>query len=276
MPFLFPLLAGYGLARWAGLNSSTLSIIVRFVCLPLVLFSSIAGRLSFELFLKLSLTGAAVALAGYLLFTFGNRLLRVQMDNSVSLPNVGFFTIPFLALSMGGSGLGTASAFLIGVLITVFVIQIIKSGDFTAIIKEPWLYATVLGIIFIFIPFNMSLVYQTIDPVVDASFVLFLVYLGAFLFPMTGYKDAEAYVTVFFRLVCGFLVGAIAINVLSLSSVIAQAVMFSALAPPCAMNMMFNSNSNQGDQSAAKVGVLVSVILMAVILFTGWKPWAVF
>ncbi len=276
MPFLFPIVAGYALARWTGLNAQTLSILVRFVCLPLVLFSSIAGRLSIELFLKLSLTGAVVALLGYLLFTYGNRLLKVPMGPSVSLPNVGYFTIPFLALSMGGSGLGTASAFLIGVLVTTFSIQVVKSGDFKSIFKEPWVYATVLGIIFILTPYKLSLLYQTIDPAIDASFVVFLLYLGSFLFPFRGYKDAEVYVTVFFRLFCGFTVAAIAINVLSLSSVIAQAVMISALAPPCAMNMVFNANSSEQDQSAAKVGVLVSLVLVCLILFFGWRPWAIF
>lgn len=272
-PFLFPIALGYAMARWVGLSVDGLASLARNVFLPVILFAGISERLNAKLFFMIALAGALVAAGGYLMYRYGNNILKAQMSPAVSSPNVGYFTYPFFFLVMGGAGLGTASAFFVGAAVTSFVLAQLKGGNFQALFKEPWFYAVLLGLAFMFYGSTPRLLGKTISPLVEASYPVLLLFLGAYLHPFKGFKSAEVYVTVVCRFLCGFLVALLAIKLLGLSMAISKGIMLAALAPPVALSLVTNTSSSDTDESATKVGILLGIVLMALILYGGLEPW---
>ena len=272
-PFLLPIALGYSMARWLGLNVDGLANLARNVFLPIVLFSAISDRLNAKLFFSIAFAGAAVAAGGYLMYRYGNKILKAQMSNSVDSPNVGFFIIPFFFLVLGGAGMGTASAFFVGAALTSFILSQLQGGNFQAIFKEPWFYAVIFGLAFMFNGSTPRLLDKTIAPLVEASYPVLLLFLGAYLHPIRGFNSAEVWVTVICRFLCGFLVGLIVIKVLGLSMAISKGIMLAALAPPCALSLMYNTSANGNDETATRIGTLAAIGLMAIILYAGLEPW---
>jgi hypothetical protein len=79
--------------------------------------------------------------------------------------------------------------------------------------------------------------------------------------------------TVITRLATGFGVALLAIALLPIPVVVAKGLMIAALAPPGAVGVSESLETNCTSRSAFQIGTVVSVIIMAIILY-GWRPWA--
>ncbi len=273
LPFLLPIAVGYCLARWLNLSSPSLLSLVSYIFLPVVLYHTLAGRLSVSTFLFAAGSGAAVALVGILVAKNCHRFLRAVVDPSAGFPCVVCFTLPFLSLSFGSRGLGTACAFFVGVALTHTLIRAKKTGPLQ-LLKEPWIYAAIIGFFFAASKYSPpGLMVKSLAPLLDASYAIMLLYLGSVLHPFGGWNDTGAWATVVVRLVSGFAVALLAIAVLPISAAVATGLMLAALAPPGAVGVSRALEFNSLSRPALQLGSIVSLILMVFVLY-GWSPWA--
>ena len=279
IPFLLPIVIGYCFAHWMKLEASSLSTLVRCVFLPVILYNTLAGRLSINTFLFVALSGACVVIAGNLIVRHGDRVVKAKISTSSALPNVAYFTIPFFALIMGTQGLGTACAFFVGSALTCLFIQSTQSKEsiFKIILKEPWIYAAIIGMFFASSPSRPALLDfldKGLNPLIKASYPMILIYLGAYLYPLRGIQGLNHFVTVAVRLLVGFVVAVLATKILPISTVVSKALMLAALAPPSTLGQIFGMGSDsESDHSASKLGIVVSLVLITTILYAGLKPW---
>lgn len=272
LPTLVIIIAGYLLARWSRLGIGSLITLLRFVFLPVYLFMTLQKRMSFQMFLFVALIGAAVVVIGFLIHRNAHRVLKTQVDASVAIPNVACFSIPLFALSWGGRGLGTACALFVGVSIAAFLIE--KEG-IAKLLRQPWLYAVVLGILFKEIRGSVKPLDVVLSPFMGATYPLLLLFLGASLHPFRGIKDLNAWVTVVIRVVVGFLVALLGVAILPVTPAVAAGAVMASMAPPATKSLSLAGSPRDWPQyrGPANVGVLVSLVIFIFFIVTGWKPW---
>jgi len=272
LPTLVIIAAGYSLARWAGLSTAPLTILLRYVFFPVFLFMTLEERMSFEMFFFVALIGAAVVGMGVLIHRNAHRVLATKIDVSVAIPNVACFSIPIFALSFGGRGLGTACAFFAGVSIAAFFIE---KKNFTKLFREPWFYAVVAGILLREIRGPVQPLDAILSPFMEATYPLLLLFLGASLYPFEGISDLNAWVTAVLRVVGGFLAAWLGVTILSVSPVIAAGAVMASMAPPATkyLSQAGAAKDTPSSKGPSNVGLLVSLIVFTVFLLTGWKPW---
>ena len=272
LPTLVIIVAGYALARWAGLSTAPLITLLRYVFLPVYLFMTLQARMSSEMFFFVALIGAAVVGIGFLIHRNAHRVFKTQVDASVAIPNVACFSIPVFALSWGGRGLGTACALFVGVSIAAFIIE--KKG-FVKLFRQPWLYAVVAGILFNEIRGSVQPLDVILSPFMGATYPLLLLLLGASLYPFKGIRDLNAWVTVVLRVVGGFLVALLGVAILPVTPAVAAGAVMASMAPPAtkSLSLAGSAKDTPSSRGPANVGLLVSLIVFIFFLLTGWKPW---
>ncbi|MGA1871642.1 MAG: hypothetical protein ACMUJM_24200 [bacterium] len=272
LPSLVIIVAGYSLARWARLSTAPLLTLLHYLFLPVYLFMTLAQRMSFKMFSFVALIGGAVVVIGYLIHRNAHRILKTQVDASVAIPNVACFSIPLFALSWGGRGLGTACAFFAGVSIAAFFIE---KKNYVKLFGEPWIYAVVAGILVSEIRVSVQPLDLILSPFMEATYPLLLLFLGASLHPFEGIKDLNAWVTAVLRVICGFLVALLGVTILSVTPAIAAGAVMASMAPPATKSSSLAGSAQDAPSSrgSANVGLLVSLIVFALFLQTGWKPW---
>jgi hypothetical protein len=273
LPALFLIAAGYFLASWMGLSTAPLSTLLRNLIFPAYLFMTLKTRMSIETFGYVALIGAAVVWIGYLVHRNAHRVFKAEVDASAAIPNVACFTIPLLALSMGGRGIGTACSFFVGVSIAAYLvmgkIQIMK------MLREPWLYAVIAGMVFKETLSPIQLLDDVLSPLTAAAYPLLLIFLGVSLYPIEAVRDLNAWVTAVLRVVVGFLVALLLVNILPVSQAVAAAVVLTAIAPPSTkfLSLAGPATDSQSPRGSVNVGVLVSLAVFIFFLMTNWKPW---
>ena len=272
LPSIVIIAAGYSLARWVGLSTAPLNTLLRYVFLPVYLFMMLQARMSFQMFFFVALIGGAVVGVGVLIHRNAHRVLKTQLDASVAIPNVACFSIPVFALSWGGRGLGTACAFFVGVTIAAFFME---KNDFKKLFREPWLYAVVAGILVNEFQVSMQPLNAILTPIMDATYPLLLLFLGASLHPFEGIADVNAWATAVLRVAGGFLVALLGVSILSVSPAIAAGAVMVSMAPPAtkSLSLVGSAKDTPSSRGSANVGLLVSMIVFTIFLVTGWKPW---
>ena len=272
LPPIVVIVAGYSLARWVGLSTAPLNTLLRYVFLPVFLFMTLKERMSFEMFFFVALIGGAVVGMGVLIHRNAGRVIKAQVDASVAIPNVACFSIPVFALSWGGRGLGTACAFFVGVSIAAFLIE---KKDFTKLLREPWVYAVAAGILFKEVRVSVDALDVILLPLMEATYPILLLFLGASLYPFEGISDLNAWVTAVLRVVGGFLAAWLGVSILSVSPVIAAGAVMASMAPPATkyLSQAGSAKDTPSSRGPSNVGLIVSLIVFTVFLLTGWKPW---
>jgi len=272
LPTIALIAAGYSLARWVGLSTAPLITLLRYVFLPVYLFMMLQARMSFQMFFFVALIGGAVVGMGVLIHRNAHRVLKTQLDASVAIPNVACFSIPIFALSWGGRGLGTACAFFAGVSMAAFFIE---KKNIAKLLREPWLYAVVAGILVNEFRVTLQPLDVIFTPLMGAAYPLLLLFLGASLHPFEGIADVDAWVTAVLRVGGGFLVALLGVSILSVSPAIAAGAVMASMAPPATKSLSLSGSAKDTPSSrgSANVGLLVSLIVFTLFLVTGWKPW---
>lgn len=273
LPVLAPLAAGYAVARWLGLSTRPLTVILRYVLFPVLLFTGLQEHLPFHVFLLVAATGALMTLMGLVLVRNAHRFLKPQVDSSAAMINIACFAAPVLALGWAANGVGSACSLFVGVALTWFLIE---SRDWKALHREPWVYAVAVALLFqagnVALPWFDSM----LTPLALASYPILLLFLGASLHPWVPLRDGGAWATVSIRLLTGLGVGLIAVAVLPLSTAVAEGVILASLAPPATRTLMLAAGAEETTRAhaAAVVGTLASLLALAMLLVTGWAPWA--
>jgi len=272
LPALFLIAAGYALASWMGLSAAPLSTLLRYLIFPAYLFMTLKTRMSIETFAYVALIGAAVVWIGYLIHRNAHRVFKAEVDATVSIPNVACFTIPLFALSMGGRGIGTACSFFVGVSIATYFLGV---KDIMKLLREPWLYAALAGMVFKETLAPIQLLDDILSPLTAATYPLLLIFLGVSLYPIEAVKDLNAWVTAVMRVVVGFLVALLGVNILPVSQAVASAVVLASIAPPATrfLSLAGPAKDSQWPRGPVNVGVLVSLVVFIFFLMTDWKPW---
>jgi predicted permease len=255
-----------------GLSTAPLLTLLRYVFLPVYLFMMLEARMSFQMFFLVALIGGAVVGMGVLIHRNAHRVLKTQLDASVAIPNVACFSIPIFALSWGGRGLGTACAFFVGVSLAAFFIE---KKNIVKLLQEPWLYAVVAGILVNEFRVSVQPLNDLLTPLMDATYPLLLLFLGASLHPFEGIADINAWVTAVLRVGAGFLVALLGVSILSVSPAIAAGAVMASMAPPAtrSLSLAGSAKDSPSSRGSANVGLLVSLVVFSVFLVTGWKPW---
>ena len=271
LPTLIPIVIGYAVARWAGLSMQPIATLLRTVFLPVILFSALRERVPFHIFLLLVAIGAVMAFAGMLLVRQAHRFLRPQVDRSAAVLNIACFSLPFFALSWASRGLATACALFVGVALAFFVVEVRSARS---LLREPWVYAVIAAILFHALGLSAPWVDAVVTPLASSAYIMLLLYLGATLHPWVSLRNADAWATVAVRMVSGAAVAALAVLILPLSSVIAQGIVLTGLAPPATRAMALGGELKESASShnAATLGTLVSLVVIGALFLTGW-PW---
>lgn len=273
LPTLFPIFVGYAVARWAGVGTKSLSKLVQYVFFPAVMFIVLQTRMELGTFVIVAGIGAAMAAAGVLLSRNSKRVIAGKVDLSAAALNIACFSIPFLGLSWGARGVGTACSLYVGMAVTL---RLFESGrDVKPLLREPWALATILALAVHQLGIHLDAINGFVSPFATAAYPLLLVLLGTALHPLGSFSNREAWLTVGIRVVSGFAVAALAIVVLPLSVAVAEGLMLVALAPPAAAAVTLGGSRHDSDRArdATILGTLVSLGLIALLLVTGWKPW---
>jgi len=271
LPTLIPIAIGYAVARWTGVSMQPVATLLRTVFVPVILFAALRERMPFQMFLLLTVLGAAMALVGMLLVRHAHRFLKPKVDRSAAVLNIACFSLPFFALSRSSNGLGTACALFVGVALAFFAVEVRRARQLW---HEPWLFAVLGAFVFQALGVSATWMDKVVSPLTASAFVLLLVYLGAALHPWASWKSADAWATVAVRLVSGAGVGLLAVLVLPISGAIAQGVVMTSLAPPATRSLALGGDGHDtvSGRAAANLGTLVSLVLIGVLLAAGW-PW---
>jgi hypothetical protein len=272
LPALFLIAAGYFLARWMGLSAAPLNTLLRYLIFPAYLFMTLKTRMSIETFGYVALIGFIVVWAGYLIHRNAHRVFKAEVDISAAIPNIACFTIPLFALSMGGRGIGTACSLYAGVSVAAYLIG---KKEIMKLLREPWLYAVLAGMVFKETLAPIQLLDNILSPVTAAAYPLLLIFLGVSLHPIQAVGDLNAWVTALLRVVVGFLIALLGVNILPVSQAVAAAVVLASIAPTSTkfLSLAGSSGDTQVSRGSISVGLLVSLIVFVFFQMTGWQPW---
>jgi predicted permease len=228
--------------------------------------------MSLETFGYVALIGFVIVWAGYLIHRNAHRVFKAQVDASVAIPNIACFAIPIFALSLGGRGIGTACSLYVGVSVAAYFIGKI---EIMKLLREPWLYAVLAGMIFKETLAPIQLLDDILSPVTNAAYPLLLIFLGVSLYPMEAFRDINAWVTAVLRVIVGFLVALLGVNILPVSNAVASAIVLAAISPPATrfLSLAGSVQESESPRGPVNVGVLVSIIVLVFFLMTDWNPW---
>ena len=273
LPTLVPIIAGYALARWAGLTTQPLAPVARYVFFPALVFTVLEGRMPFGTFVSVAATGVALAAAGLLVVRKAPRFLKREIDASAATFNIACFSVPLLALSWGARGLGTACALFVGV--AIMLVGFESRGGFRALLKEPWLWAVVAALVFQETDASGGALQKLISPLSQASCPFLLLLLGIALHPFPTLGDARAWTTVGVHMAVSLGVVLLAIAALPFTAAVAEGLVLVSLAPPAPRALSLGSADDGGkaEHTTTFIGTLVSLVAVVVLLVTGWKPW---
>ena len=268
-PTLVAIGAGYALARWVGLTTPPLIKLLRFVFLPVFLFLTLPARMSPEGTFSVVLVGVAIVGMGTLIHRNAHRVFKAEVHASVAIPNVACFSIPLIALSWAGRGLGTACALFVGVSVAAYIFE---KGNAAKLLLQPWLYAVVAGFL---LEGSVDALNPILTPLTGATYPLLLMLLGASLHPLDGFADLDAWVTAVLRVITGFGVAWLGIYLLSLSPTVGAGAIVAAMAPPATkvLSLAGSGKAEPEDRGAFGVGLLVSLLAFSLFMLTGWEPW---
>jgi len=256
-----------------GLSTAPLITLLRFVFLPVYLFMMLPARMSPDKILYVAVIGAAIVGAGVLIHRNAHRVFKTRVPDSVAIPNIALFSIPLFALSWGGRGIGTACALFVGVSITAFIFE--KKG-FPKLFQQPWLYAVLAGILLVEFRGSVEPFDVILSPFLGATIPLLLLLLGASLHPLKGFLDLDAWVTAVLRVGIGFLVAWLGVILLQgqITPAIAAGAVMASMAPPAtkALSLAGAAKDSPSDRGPGNVGLLVSLIVFALLILTGWEP----
>ena len=272
VPFFVPILIGFLLARFSSLNAVNIFPLVRFIFLPAVVFHTLStGRINFTSFAYVALTGALIVVLGNLLMRGLKKVTKKDIDIDGAFPNVAYFTIPFFMVVLNSKGLQTACSFLLGASVAQTLVQPSKRY-WEKVWREPWIIAAAIGLAVGLARFKIPYLDLVFKPMHAAAAPLMLLYIGAYLHPFKGLKAADLAASLTTRMVIGFSVALLAINLLPISGSIAKSLIFLAIAPA---GMMIFGPKNQWNAVSDKVGIIVVSLLTAAILISGWQPWTI-
>jgi predicted permease len=273
LPTIVPIIAGYALARWVGLNTQALASVARYVFLPALLFTVLEGRMPLNTFLIVAATGVALAGTGLLVVRKGPRFLKQKIDASAATFNIACFSVPLLALSWASRGLGTACALFVGV--TIMLVGFNSRGGWRALRKEPWLWAVIAALAFQEMGISVGALQKVVSPIAQASYPVLLVLLGVALHPFPLLRDARTWTTVGVRMAASFGVALLAIAALPFTASVAEGLVLVSLAPPATQAISLGSAADDGKAAHATsfIGTLASLAAVVALLVTGWKPW---
>lgn len=274
LPTLAPLAAGYAVTRWLGFSTKPLTVLLRYVLFPALLFTGLQDRMPFYVFLLVAATGSVMTLAGIALTRNAHRFLKPHVDPSAAVLNIACFAAPVLALSWAANGLGSVCALFVGAALTWSVLE--SRRDWQALLREPWVYAAAAALLFQAGEVSAAWLDAMVTPLALASYPILLLFLGASMHPWVSMRDGNAWATVGVRMLSGLGVGMVAVAVLPFSAAVAEGVIIASLAPPAtrAMTLGATPEDSSRARAAAALGACVSLVVMAVLLLTGWKPWA--
>ncbi|NRA47084.1 MAG: hypothetical protein HRU09_19210 [Oligoflexales bacterium] len=268
-PFLSLIVIGYCLAHWVNLSSNNLTPLIRYVFLPVIIYSSVSGRIAVKTLALLILSGASVTAMSKFIFEKVNAKTNVRVSVSASFPNVAYFTFPLLAMVYGSKGFATASSFLLGSILA-FEGMNGSSIDWKKFVKEPIIFAAILGIVVAFTGYKVPVLGKVISPIYKASFSVILIYLGTLLHPLNNLNFGEAFASVVLRVASGFAAALLLIKLFAFNGLIAKTIMLCALSPPGTPM----GSSSRGDD-AEKLGVIVCFIFVILMNHFRWTPWSI-
>ena len=267
-PFLALIVIGYCLARWAQVNSSNVFPLIRYVFLPVIIYSSVSSRINVKTLTLIVLSGAAVTGISKFIFEKVNSKTNMHVAVDAAFPNVAYFTFPMIAMIFGSKGFGTASSFLLG---SFFAYEAMRGSiNWKEMIKEPIIIAAILGIIVATTGYRVPVLGKLISPVYKASFSIILIYLGTTFHPFDKLDFGGSFASVVLRMATGFGAALLLIKLFSFNGVVSKTIMLCALSPP---GTPVNESTHGKD--AEKLGVILGLIFIIVMNYQRWTPWSI-
>lgn len=140
------------------------------------------------------------------------------------------------------------------------------------VLKEPWIIAAIIGIVFSQIHFRIDYLDQAIDPFTRGCYPLILVYVGANLYPLEGIPNWNQLIPVVTRLMVTLIVAIIAVKLLPIGDMVGKIVILCTLAPAASLDLFMGSGKSSHKREMI-LGIIVSLAVIKIILNSGWHPW---
>lgn len=280
LPIFVLLLAGALLHRKFSFHLATLSKLLTYFFLPVVVFVNIStSQLDAELLLDIGsfliIQFIILALLSWILV----KLLKIDkrlaptFQNSIVLMNSGNFGLPVSQLVFAGNPLGISIQVIVlmfqnlitytyGVMVSASTRSTGFWSNIAELFKTPIIYALVLGLIFYQVPWDLPTFIQTPMQQVSNGFIaLALLVLGA----QIAYPTLKQFSVIFFisivgRLIAAPLIGLLLIWVLGLEGTVAQGLLIASSFPMSRNSALFALEYDNHPEYAAQA-VLMSTIL---------------
>ncbi|PSL42565.1 hypothetical protein B0H94_11439 [Salsuginibacillus halophilus] len=280
LPILLLVVAGAVLQRIFSFHMPTLSKLLTFFFLPVVVFTNIAqNEMDFSLLFNIGsfliLQFIVLALLSSLIakLTGMDRKLGATFKNSVVLMNSGNFGLPVSQLVFAQHPIGVSVQIIVlmfqNLITYTYGITNAASSESTALkenikvlFQTPIIYALLLGAMFQAFSLNLpEPVVIPMDQVADGFIALALLVLGAQVaYPALKHLTVLFFLTVAGRLIGAPLIGLGIIYVLGIDGVVAQALLIASAFPMSRNSALFALEYDNYPEYAAQ-GVLVSTLL---------------
>lgn len=252
---------------------SAANIIIYFI-IPCFVFSAMLER-EFEFFEFRNIfiaAGSVVLVMGIIVF-FISRLTRMEF-REVCLPvmfmNSGYMTLPIVSLLLP-AGLYAALIYnaAIGFLMfTLGVFLVSKKKSFFAVLEEPVIYATILGVIFNFSKIHPpSLLMKIFELIGSLAMPAMLLIMGYKLNFVQAKSIRSSIWGTALRIGGGFLLGLGIVEVLSIGGVARSIVIIISSMPAATTSYIFSEKYDANPDFAASVVLLSTAVSIVTIPF---------
>ncbi|TSB47300.1 AEC family transporter [Alkalicoccobacillus porphyridii] len=279
LPIFVLLIAGALLHRKFSFHLATLSKLLTYFFLPVVVFVNISnsqldGGLLLEIggFLIIQFVILALLSWGLVKLLNIDRKLAPTFQNSIVLMNSGNFGLPVSQLVFAGNPLGISIQVIVlmfqnlitytyGVMVSASTRSTGLWSNLAELIKTPIIYALVLGLIFYQMPWELPAFIQTPMQQVSNGFIaLALLVLGAQIaYPSLKQFSFIFFVSIFGRLIAAPLIGLVIIWLMGLDGTVAQGLLIASSFPMSRNSALFALEYDNHPEYAAQA-VLISTI----------------
>ncbi len=267
LPSLVPLLAGYALARWAKFDGTTLAPLLKYVVLPITVFKLLLGHTTPHNVAMMAAVGVAMALTSFWAVRLLPRSVSVSLSPVVVRQSMVSFVLPFMLLSWHFSPAGMLAAVILFIaMAATLVLSERGQGGFAILLGCPWLYGALAALLFRMIEIDPVWLKRIANPFVDTTWVMLLVFFGAHLHPVAGFKDGSAWLGAILRLAIGLGIAGLAIWLLPIPRSLVNVVWLAGCAPAGTAALSFTGDAEPGrnPRNTLVISSVVSLIALVV------------
>ena len=179
---------GHLVARWRGIATSPLPILLRVGMGPVVLLTLLNSRVEPLVLASIAGIAAVVAVAGFVAVSLVALLLG--RSTRTPIPAAAAFAVPCTALGWVTQDMEIAVALFVGTGAAAVAFRC-RGARLAAFAREPWLYAVVVAVGWHALSVPTELASEAVAPLAPAAMAALLLLLGATMVPIARRNLAQ-------------------------------------------------------------------------------------